>query len=283
MGQYLRVGTLDQALDLRATGHSWKLLAGATDFYPAYAGRPIDVDVLDLTNIPELCGIEVDHLGVRLGACVRWLDLGIARLPKWLDGLCQAAREIGGHQIQARATIGGNICNASPAADGIPPLISLNASVEIAGPKGIREILLCDFLRGNRKTILKSDEILIAIRIPKHSTTARASFRKLGSRKHLVISIASVGMVAAANSEGILDFVRVAVGACSEVPVRLTKLEDSLTGHRMTELATLDATPYLSVLSPVDDVRADAWYRRDAVATLIRHCGVDICNSAGSS
>src|ERR1700704_3379693 len=136
MGEYLRPDGLSEAL--AALRRPLVVLAGGTDFYPARVGRAIDEDVLDITAIASLRGISAGAEGWRLGATTTWSELLDADLPPLFDGLKQAAREVGGRQIQNAGTLAGNLCNASPAADGVPCLLALDADIEIAGPAGRR-------------------------------------------------------------------------------------------------------------------------------------------------
>src|SRR6186997_228000 len=151
MGDYLRPSSLDEAL--HALARPWTVLAGGTDFYPARIGRAIDDDVLDITGIAALRGISEGPAGWRLGATTTWSELIEADLPPLFDGLKQAAREVSGRQIQNAGTLAGNLCNASPAADGVPCLLALDAEVEIAGPAG-RRLPLRQFITGVRRTAL---------------------------------------------------------------------------------------------------------------------------------
>src|SRR5215813_11955281 len=137
MGLYLRPRTIEEAVAALAAGGP-TVLAGGTDFYPARVGRALDDDVLDITAIAALRGIrEVDEHW-RIGATTTWRDVIAAERPALFDGLKLAAREVGGAQIQNTGTVAGNLCNASPAADGIPPLLSLDATVELSSRSGIR-------------------------------------------------------------------------------------------------------------------------------------------------
>ncbi|HZX82545.1 MAG TPA: FAD binding domain-containing protein, partial [Reyranella sp.] len=132
MGVYLRPRRLEEALSAlaRPSARPHTVLAGGTDFYPARVGRAIDEDVLDIGGIDVLRGITAGPTGWRLGATTTWSELLEADLPSLFDGLKQAAREVGGRQIQNAGTLAGNICNASPAADGVPGLLALDAEVE---------------------------------------------------------------------------------------------------------------------------------------------------------
>lgn len=266
MGAYHRPRHLDEALSALARPHT--VLAGGTDFYPARVGRPTDEDVLDIGGIAALRGITASGQGWRLGATTTWRELIEADLPPLFDGLKQAAREVGGRQIQNAGTLAGNLCNASPAADGVPCLLALDAEVEIAG-SAVRRLPLRQFITGVRRTALAPGELVVAIHVPRPRHDARSAFLKLGARRYLVISIA----MAAATLEvadGRVASARIAVGACSPVAERLPALEAALVGAPCDGLADRVEAAQLSPLSPVDDVRGSASYRRHAVAVLLR-------------
>lgn len=268
MADYLRPTNLNEAL--QALAHPWTVLAGGTDFYPARVGRAIDENVLDITAIAALRGIAAQPGGWRLGATTTWSELIDAELPPLFDGLKQAAREVGGRQIQNAGTLAGNLCNASPAADGVPPLLALDAEVELAGRAGVRRLPVSAFITGNRRTVLAPGELLVAVHVPKPGGIARSAFLKLGARRYLVISIA----MAAATLEVEADRIaaaRIAAGACSAVAQRLPALEAALVGapldHRLVDRVEV---AQLAPLSPIDDVRGSAGYRSDAVVTMLR-------------
>lgn len=270
--RYARPKALGEALALRESGA--QIIAGGTDFYPARVGRPLhDREagcVLDLTALRELSGIADEGERYRIGALTRWTDIAEAPLPAHLHCLQAAAREVGGRQIQNRATIGGNLCNASPAADGVPALLALDAEVELLSRAGIRRLRLTDFIPGPRQTALRPDEILGAILVPKPRGAAHSSFLKLGARKYLVISI-----VMAAGCLDIVDDriaeARLAIGACSPVARRLPGLEAALRGEApRAGLARLLRPEHLAPLAPIDDVRASAEYRGEAALTVVR-------------
>jgi CO/xanthine dehydrogenase FAD-binding subunit len=280
MGAYLRPVDLDTALGALASGAPgdapWVVVAGATDHYPARVGRLPREDVLDVTAIAGLRGIEAIDSGLggwRIGALTTWTDLAGADLPPLFDGLRAAALAIGGLQIQSRATIVGNVCNASPAADGVPNLLALDAIVELesaAGPRGVR---IGEFVTGNRRTLRRRDELVTGILVPAPlpETRVRSAFEKLGSRAYLVISIAMVAAVVELAVDGRISRARVAVGACSEVAQRLTGLETDLAGRpASTETAAIVGASHFESLSPIDDVRGTAAYRRDAAVVLVR-------------
>ncbi len=270
MASYLRPTSLDEALAALAA-RPRVMLAGGTDIYPARVGRPVDDDILDVTALPELRAISSMDSVIRIPALATWTDLVRLDLPPAFDGLKAAARSIGGVQIQHRATIVGNLCNASPAADGLPNLVALDARVELTSTAGRREIPVGEFVVGNRRTVRRSDELVTAVLVPRPRETARSVFLKLGSRAYLVISIAMVAVVLDVGEDSRIGSARIVVGACSEVPQRIGPVERRLIGRPASPaLAGEVASADMTGLSPIDDVRGTAAYRRDAALTLVR-------------
>jgi CO/xanthine dehydrogenase FAD-binding subunit len=208
---------------------------------------------------------------ITIGGGTTWSDLVAADLPPGFDGLKAAALEVGSVQIQNRATIAGNICNASPAADGVPPLLALDAEVEIRATGVARRIPLAAFITGNRRTLLAPGELVTGLRVPRALAEGRSSFLKLGSRRYLVISIVAVAVLLVTDDRGRVTAARVAVGACSPVAMRLTELEAALIGRNAsTSLAQVVEPQHMAPLTPIDDVRATADYRRDAALQVVR-------------
>lgn len=265
---YLRPGNLNDALQALASG-SFQVLAGGTDIFPSHSNSAPQVPVLDISTVPNLSGIELHDGYWHIGATTTWSTLVRAQLPPQLYGLQAAAREVGGIQIQNTGTVAGNICNASPAADGVPALLSLDAEVELVSVRGARRMPLQQFLLGSRKTARDPDELVTAIRIP-HRPEAHSAFLKLGHRRYLVISIVMVAACVEIR-QGVLEHVALAVGSCSAVARRLHALEQKLIGQA-ADSALIDQINEqdLSVLSPIDDVRGTAAYRADAALTLVR-------------
>ena len=245
------------------------VLSGGTDVFPTLGDRPAPPRILDVTAIPDLRGIASDGGHWRIGAGVTWAEFIRADLPPQFDGLKAAGRQIGSVQIQTTGTLAGNSCNASPAADGVPVLLALDASVELASAEGRRVVALSDFVTGVRKTALHPGEIVTATLVPRMGGDVRSGFEKLGARAYLVISIASLAAILRFEG-GKLEEARIAVGACSPVPVRLSALERDLIGATAGTLGGVVRAEHFDGLAPIDDVRASAAYRRDAVATLAR-------------
>ena len=272
MGSYLRPVSLDTALAALAAGPR-TLLAGGTDLYPARVGRVVDDDILDVSGLRDLRAITIDDGLCRIPALATWTDLIRTDLPARFDGLKAAAGAIGGVQIQNRGTICGNVCNASPAADGLPNLIALEARVELTSAAGRREVPAEGFMTGNRRTVRRADELVTAVLVPIPDGEGRSVFLKLGARAYLVISIAMVAAVVDLGADGRVARARIVVGACSEVPQRVPATEARLMGRRLTpdEALEIDVEPAdLAHLAPIDDVRAPATYRRDAALVLVR-------------
>lgn len=244
------------------------MLAGGTDLYPT-AGAQLAGLVLDVSHLAGMRGLTMGH-GLRIGAATTWSEIAEATLLPAMAGLQAAARQIGGRQVQNMGTIGGNLCNASPAADGVPPLLTLEAEVELASTRGLRRMPLAAFIEGPRKTARAADEILLALHIPECALAGQGDFLKLGARSYLVISIA---MVAArwTTDGGIVTDMALAVGACSAVAQRLPAVENALIGAPVEGLANRVRTEdVLASLAPIADVRATAEYRLTAATELVR-------------
>lgn len=264
---YHRPKTLDEALELLSTG-DMRVAAGCTDLFPATDRKVLPGPVLDITRISALRGVARGPEGITIGATTTWRDLIDADLPPAFDGLKLAAREVGARQIQARGTIAGNLCNASPAADGVPPLLTLDAVLEVESLRGVRKLPLSEFLVGPRQTTLTAGEIVTKVHVPTGAIEGEGYFLKLGARKYLVISIA---MTAAriVEKDGFVQAAALAIGACSPIATRLPEAEAELIGapldpRRITEDMIAPR------LSPIDDMRADADYRRRTALEMLR-------------
>lgn len=267
MGLYLRPASLDAAL-ARLAERPRTILAGGTDHFPARVVHAPDEDILDLTALPGLRDIErrADHWWLPCQAT--WTDLLETPLPAAFDALKAAARQVGGVQVQNAGTLLGNVCNASPAADGIPCLLALDADIELASAAGRRVMKLEEFVLGPRRTARRADELALGLRIPLPAAATRASFEKLGARRYLVISIVMVAATASFGAGGRIERALVAVGACSPRALRLPALEAALAGQHPDP--ALVRSEHLAPLTPIDDIRATAAYRRAAALELLR-------------
>lgn len=264
---YLRPSSLAEALAFLDSGNL-TIAAGCTDLFPATERKRLAGSVLDVTSVAEMRGIRSLDAGLRIGAATTWTEIVQADLPSALDGLKLAAREVGARQIQNRGTIGGNLCNASPAADGVPTLLTLEAEVELASVNGSRRLALSEFLRGPRRTALASGELLVAIHIPQRALVGQGAFLKLGAREYLVISIAMTAARVVIDQGHISD-IALAVGSCGPVATRLPALEAKLIG-KPVDPALITPEMVSPHIAPIDDMRADAGYRHCAAVELVR-------------
>ena len=267
MRDYAQPSSMTEALAHRAAG--FRILAGGTDLYPG-AGATLAGPMLDLTGLSGLQGIVMQDGALRIGACTTWASIAEAQLPPALACLQQAALQVGGRQIQTAGTIGGNLCNASPAADGVPPLLVLGAEVELASPLGTRRLPLQAFITGPRQTVLAGNEILTAVWIPSAGLLGQSAFLKLGARAYLVISIAMVA-VRLVVDHGRVAEAFLAVGSCSGVAQRLQGVEAKLINAPVSSvIRCIRDADVAAALAPIDDIRATAVYRATAAAELLR-------------
>ena len=273
---YLRPRTLEEAIHAVAACGG-QILSGGTDFFPALGDRPSPGTVIDISGLSEIKGITIESGRIRIGGLTTWSEVIASPLPRCFDALKGAAREVGSVQIQNRGTVAGNLCNASPAADGVPPLLALDAEVELVSTAGVRRMPLAEFLVGNRVTQRRPDEILAQVVVPRKVDDAASTFLKLGARRYLVISIAMVAAVVQVDATGHVAQARIAVGSCSVTAQRLPGLEAALVGApARVGLGAMAAPQHMASLSPIDDVRATAIYRRDASLTLVQRA-LDAC------
>jgi CO/xanthine dehydrogenase FAD-binding subunit len=261
---------LDEALDIAARTRPL-VLAGGTDLMVGASADLGPGPVMDISRVAELKGIAIGDESIVIGGGVTWSELVAADLPHGFDGLKAASLEVGSIQIQNRGTIAGNLCNASPAADGVPPLLTLDAELEIQASGTRRRVGVAEFITGNRKTLLQPGELVTAICIPRRLAEGRSSFLKLGSRRYLVISIVSVAALIVPDQNNRVTEARIAVGACSAVARRLPELEAALVGQAFSaSLTNVVTSAHVAGLSPIDDVRGTAGYRKDAAWQLVR-------------
>ena len=268
---YYRPDKINEALD-SLSREKLTIAAGCTDLLPSTQQDNLGDNILDISGIKSLRNIDFENGFRKIGSGVTWTDLvENNELPKCYDMLKECSLQIGSKQIQNLGTIGGNLCNASPAADGVPCLLSLDASIELLSLNGKRVLKLEDFIKGSRETELKNNEILSAILIPKEAEIGRSSFLKLGARKYLVISIAMIACKLNLEKDIISD-IAISVGSCSAVAKRIKSLENLLIGKSIKdELTTIILNyNYNNYLSPINDIRGTNTYRLKASKVLVK-------------
>ena len=252
-----------------------KPIAGGTDLMVALTGElgPPPASIVDLWAIDALRGIGIDGHSVSLGALTTYTDIRRSALCReHVPALVEAAATIGAAQIQNRGTLGGNIANASPAGDTLPVLLAADATFVAGSERGEREIPAAEFWTGYRSTALAHDELILRVRIPLIAERDMR-FRKVGTRR--AQSISKVVMAVAWRSTddhrtGLWSDVRVALGSVAATPVRASATEAALEGRPPTpETADRAAETLAGELSPIDDVRSTAEYRRIVAARVL--------------
>jgi len=264
--------SLAEAVRLLAEDPGLVPIAGCTDLMVREPEALADLPgVLDLLGLPELRGIREVDGALEIGAATTFAELRAAPLVRRLfPALADAASQVGGWQIQNRATIGGNVVNASPAGDSLPVLLALEARVVLAGAGGERMVPYDAFHTGYRETALGPGELVRALVLPLPAPGSRQLFRKVGTRAAQAISKVVVAMAARVD-RGAIGSLRLAAGSVAPVPVRLRAVEEAVTGRR-PDSATADLAGRLAAESvePIDDVRSTAAYRRFALANVVR-------------
>jgi CO/xanthine dehydrogenase FAD-binding subunit len=249
------------------------ILAGGTDLLPRLrrqnASPPV---VIDISRLSDLDFIRVEDGRLEIGALTRQADLACHPLVALhAPALSQAAASVGCPQTRARATLGGNLANASPAADTLPPLLTLDASLRLIGKDGARELALGEFLLGPGRTALQPGEYIHSVSFPLPSERARGGFYKLGKRSGMVIAVASAAVLVDFSADGRIACARVALGSVAPTAVRCPSVEAALLGRLPAEV-DLEAIAALVLddIAPIVDVRATAEYRRSSARVILR-------------
>lgn len=272
--------TLAEALALLGGAPGvWQPFAGGTDLMVLLeAGKLAHKRFISLWHLPELRGINVTAEYITLGALTTYTqtqahDVLRAEFPL----LCEAASLTGSVAIQNRGTLGGNIANASPAADSLPALLVYEAELELVSAHGARWVAYRDFHTGYKTTLLRKDELIRAIRLPRATAGWRQHARKVGTRRAQAISkVCFAGM--ARMEGGLLSDVRLAYGSVAPVPLRVGQTEAVLRGRLLDAAAIYDArVALIAELKPIDDVRSTAAYRARVAGNLLEEFLNTLC------
>ena len=267
--QYRAVQTVEEALTLLDSPGNVKPIAGGTDLAVVIADGLIEPEMLlDVSAIPALCGIRRSEQGLAIGAAVTIAEIASRNdLPACL---VQGARSIGSPQIRNLATIGGNICNASPCGDTLAPLVALDASFVLASAAGSRTVPAEDFFLGPKKTVLRRGELLMQILIGPSCRAGSSAFRMIGKRNGQAISQVNAA-VWLTLQDGRIGEVRAAVGSVAPVPLRLRETERILRGSDRTGIEIQKVLESVDrEIAPITDVRASVEYRRLVTGALFR-------------
>jgi len=254
--------SLSEALTIVASdGGAWRPFAGGTDLMVLLeAGKLPHKNYLNIWNLSELRGIEVSDAYVSLGALTTYTEVHNHEILRAeFPMLCQAAKETGGIAIQNRGTLGGNIVNASPAADSPPALLAYDAELELVSKHGERRVPYLKFHTGYKQMDIRPDELLRAIRLPRAPNQLTQYYRKVGTRKAQAISKVCFAAVGSMN-DGKIESVRIALGSIAPIPLRCVQTENALRNQTIDSLAAArDALS--SEISPIDDLRSTRDYR----------------------
>lgn len=280
--RYLAPKRLDEALEVLRAGDA-TILAGGTDVMPqSESGKtPLRKTLVNIRRIPELTGIALAKNEVRIGALTTISEMMTSDLVRrHFPILVEAGDHFASEQIRNAGTLGGNVCNASPAGDTLVPLLALDAVVELAAkPNGSVETHttpLGSFLVGPGKTRRQSGELLVAVRIPLPPADHVQRFFKFGTRPALDISAIAIGL-AAVKTKGVLSHVRLAYGAVAPVPMRGSRTEAALEGRTLTpEVIEQAAQAAHDEVKPISDVRASDWYRRELMHNIVKRMLTDV-------
>ncbi len=262
--QLISPATLSEALDVLARdAGAWQPFAGGTDLMVLLeAGKLPHKNYLNIWNLPELRGIEVTESHVTLGALTTYTEVSDhATLCEEFPMLCQAASETGGLAIQNRGTLGGNIVNASPAADSPPALLAYDAELELVSAKGSRTVPYHSFHTGYKQMNIRTDELLRSIHLPRPATESQHYYRKVGTRKAQAISKVCFAGLARMEADQIAD-VRIALGSVAPIPLRCVQTEAALRNKRINAETLATAKAALTAeIAPIDDLRSTKDYR----------------------
>jgi len=283
VAELLRPRDLDEALALLAARPEARPLAGGTDLVVQLrAGRRAERVLVDLSRA-GLGGIRETAAGLEIGAGTTMDEIARdPRIGRAAPALARAASWVGAWPIQCRATLGGNLGNASPAADTAPPLLVAGARVRLrSATGGERELPVAELFTGPGRTALAPGELIVAVLLPEPLSESGAErFAKLGPRREQVISVVSLAVRVVDRAGGRLRGVRIALGAVAPTPVRARRAEAVLEGSRPDRAALAAASEALAVdIAPIDDLRAPATYRRHAAAVLLRRAVVEIAHA----
>lgn len=273
---YARPASTADALELLRATPDARLIAGGTDLMVqmrlGHRRPPLVIDTMDLADLQL---IESDDESIIGAAATLRAVLGDRTLVRRYPALAEAIRLLGGHQIQAVATIGGNLCNASPAAETSTPLLVYGAAADIDGPDGRRTVPLADFFEGPGRTVLRAGELLVAVRLPRPGEGCRSAYKRLELRRSVDIAIVSTSVCLDVADDRIAS-ARVAIGAVSATARRVPEAEATLVGAMVGDdlpAATHDAirdaaTACRDASRPIDDARASARYRAAMIEVI---------------
>ena len=284
--QYEVPGSVKEASNLlaKAKGPA-RILAGGTDLLVQMrAGDIAPALIVDVKQIKEMRTIAADKGGFRIGAAVSGAELGEhANLKKMWPGVVEAMELIGSTQIQGRASLGGNLCNASPAADAVPAMIAAGVVCTVVGPKGRRTVAVEKIATGPGKTSLKKGEIVVDFRLSKQKSRSGDAYLRFIPRTEMDIAVVGAGVNLTMNKKGVCTDARVSLGAIAPTALLVKAAAKALIGSTLDDdaMAKLDAAAQ-AACNPIDDMRGTIEYRTKVAGVLARRAAAIAAERAGA-
>ncbi len=273
MSRYEAPGTIAGALGIMAAEPEARILAGGTDLLVQYqSGTRRPTVFVDVKRIPELMQIVADETGVTIGAAAPAADIcAHPAISAWWPGVVDGVRLIGSTQIQSRGSIGGNLCNGSPAADSTCALIASGAVARVAGPAGEREVPVEAFVLAPGRTALAPGELLVSVRLTRPASRTADAYQRLIPRSEMDIAVVSAAVSLTLDAQGICTAARVAIGAVAPTPLLVADAGAALVGSALDASALERAAAAASAAArPIDDKRGTVSYRRTVVGVLTK-------------
>jgi len=280
--------TIDAAISaLAAANGQARVLAGGTDLLVQLrSGRLKAEHVVDVKNIGEMRSINIEANHIRIGAAVSGAELGDRKdvIEEW-PGVVEAFELIGSTQIQGRATMGGNLCNASPAADSVPALIAAGAMCVVMGPNGRREVAVEDIITGPGQTTLADGELVFEFLLPRRAQRSGDAYLRFIPRTEMDIAVVGAGVNLTLNNDGVCETARVGLGAVAPTPLLVADAAAALIGSPVDDTALNKAAAAASAAcNPINDKRGTIEYRTKVAGVLVRRAtaiALDRARSAG--
>ena len=271
--RYEAPDSVEAAVALLAKSGENRVLAGGTDLLVQMRFDLVEPElIVDIKNIAETCTIKAENHGFRVGAAVTGAELGEhAALKQAWPGVVEAAELIGSTQIQGRASMGGNLCNASPAADSVPALIAAGAVATIAGPQGTRDLPVEEVATGPGKTSLENGEFVVSISLPKRSSRSGDAYLRFIPRTEMDIAVVGAAVSLSLDENGMIEDARVSLGAVAPTALLVDECAKAIIGTNLDDTAMANlAAAASAACNPIDDKRGTIEYRIKVAGVLAR-------------
>ncbi|MBP2650894.1 MAG: aerobic-type carbon monoxide dehydrogenase, middle subunit CoxM/CutM-like protein [Firmicutes bacterium] len=276
---YKKPKQLQEAFSIMKENPAYSIIAGGTDLMVKMKDNRITAKVIiDVSELNDLREIKEKQGTIYLGAAVTHTEICKSELLRgFAPALVHASGLVGSPQIRNRGTVGGNIGNASPAADTIPALMAYGAEIVLASAEGVRSLALEDFFVGPGRTVISPGEVILSIEFNKLQATQAVSFEKLGKRKALAISVVNAAaFLEIDKTKAVVTKARLALGSVAAKPIRVSAAEEALIGYSLSDDKIKEVAKIVSdSITPIDDVRSEALYRKRIAGVLTQRTLID--------